>query len=629
MRIIINTKLLLQMKKLLSKCKDFFSRKGKISEPILNLENIPYSSFAVSKLDNLITSSNQLFRNSFPNISSLNDLKNDNTLLEFFSDDKITIYIVNNAHKIHEHHACNDGCLDELLLTFFDTSPIPNILIDFQGKVIRSNNSFIKMICDEKYKEPGWQFNQIVDASKQELVNKAIADASSNGNQNTEPLEIKIIGEKKIINFLFVTKLFHHELDEALLIHLIDITEHKNLEMNFAHSQKMQALGQLAGGVAHDFNNLLTAMLGFSDLLLMRHPAGDPSFSDIMQIKQNVNRATGLVRQLLAFSKKQVLQIQITDANEILAELSNLIMRLIGENIKLNISYERDLKAVRVDQGQLEQVIINLAVNARDSMPHGGELTIASKNITINDDNKFYQKLITPFVKENIENGEYVLISVADTGTGIPKKFINQIFEPFFSTKDVGAGTGLGLSTVYGIIKQTDGYLFLETKENVGTKFYILLKAHEYEAQDLAGNQTNKDSYSASPNFVDLSGDSTILMVEDEKPVRTVSTYALRNKGYNVLEADNGSEALQIVKEHNNKIDLIISDIIMPGINGPDMIKEIHNSHPDIKVIFISGYTEHALMDDVVNNQKIHFLAKPFSLKQLATKVKEVLNYAK
>ena len=613
------------MKKLLGKCKDFlFKWKHSEASPILKLENIPYPSFLISKLDNLIINSNHVFKQSFPNILSLNDLNQleEIELLEIFSNDQVTGYIINIQTP-----ACDYCHLDELLLTFFDTSPIPNILIDFQGKVIRSNNAFIKMIGDTKYKEPGWLFSQIVDRTKKELVDKTILDAVVNNKINAEPLEIKIIGEKKVISFLFITKLSHHELDQALIIHLIDITEHKNLEMNFAHSQKMQALGQLAGGVAHDFNNLLTAMLGFSDLLLIRHPAGDPSFSDIMQIKQNVNRATSLVRQLLAFSKKQVLNIQLTDANEILAELSNLITRLIGENIKLNITYDRDLKAVKVDQGQLEQVIINLAVNARDAMSDGGDLTIESKNITIDDGNKFYQKLVTPFIKENIENGEYVLISVADTGCGIPKKIINQIFEPFFSTKDIGAGTGLRLSTVYGIIKQTDGFLFIETKENVGTKFYILLKAYEYEDQDLVTVQDNKDNYNISSQFVDLSGNATILIVEDEAPVRAVSVYALKSKGYTVLEAENGSEAIKIIKEQDGKIiDLIISDIIMPGVTGPDIIMEAHKLCPEIKVIFISGYTEHALVGELLlNNPKIHFLAKPFSLKQLSIKVKETL----
>lgn len=603
---------------------NYFYPKKMMSNFFIN--KLSYPAFVMLKTDNSIIESNQYFKKYFPGILKLDDLNKDSSeeLLELLSSDETVVYLINGPKK-HKNHVCDDECLDELLLTFFDASPIPNILIDFQGKVVRSNNAFIDLIGDSKYRHPGWLFDAIVDKSGREIIKQSIYDIA-NHKHVIEPVEIKIIGERKIVSFLFITRLLHHDLKEALLINLIDITDHKNLEMNFAHSQKMQALGQLAGGVAHDFNNLLTAMLGFSDLLLMRHPAGDPSFSDIMQIKQNVNRATSLVRQLLAFSKKQVLNIQLTDANEILAELSNLIIRLIGEHIKLNITYDRDLKAVKVDQGQLEQVIINLAVNSRDSMSNGGDLTISTKNITIDDNNKFYQKLTTPFVKENIENGDYVLITVADDGCGIPKKLINQIFEPFFSTKDISAGTGLGLSTVYGIIKQTGGYLFLETKENVGTKFYILLKSHEHENQEIVEVRNSKDNYNISSDFIDLSGNSVILIVEDEAPVRAVSSYALKNKGYNVLEADNGMEAVKIVKEKEGKIDLIISDIMMPGVNGPDMIKEVHNLYSEIRVIFISGYTEHALMEGLVNNQKIHFMAKPFSLKQLATKVKEVLS---
>lgn len=606
---------------------NFFKRScSKSCANNFTISKLSCPAFIVLKTDNSIVESNNYFKEYFPEALNLDDLYNNSSeeLLEISSNNEAIVYLINGPKK-HKNHVCDDECLDELLLTFFDASPIPNILIDFQGKVIRSNNAFIDMIGDKKYKHSGWLFKTIVDKSERETIERSISDIA-NDKRIIEPVEIKIIGESKIVSFLFVTRLLHHDLKEALLIHLIDITDHKNLEMNFAHSQKMQALGQLAGGVAHDFNNLLTAMLGFSDLLLMRHPAGDPSFSDIMQIKQNVNRATSLVRQLLAFSKKQVLNIQLTDANEIIAELSNLIIRLIGENIKLNITYDRELKAVKVDQGQLEQVIINLAVNARDSMSNGGDLIITTKNIRIDDNNRFYQKLITPFVKENIENGDYVLITVADDGCGIPKKLINQIFEPFFSTKDISAGTGLGLSTVYGIIKQTGGYLFLETKENIGTQFYILLKAHEHDSQELVEIQNNKDNYNISSDFIDLSGNSVILIVEDEAPVRAVSSYALKNRGYNVLEADNGAEAVKIVKEKEGKIDLIISDIIMPGVNGPDMVKEVHSLYSEIRVIFISGYTEHALMEGVVNNKKIHFMAKPFSLKQLATKVKEVLS---
>lgn len=605
------------MLKLLDNLKNFLSNKksqnssGSIIK--FNIENLSFPVFSVLQNNGFITESNKLFKQHFPEITNLKSLnKNQVKIKKIFSKDGINTYVV--------HFHLNAQHLNEALLAFFDSSPIPNLLIDSQGKVERINDSFAKLMGDKKYKESEWFFSEIIHKSQIDIVLNYISDIASN-KQKTNPIEINIIGNHKITCFLFITKLPNFK--ELLLIHLIDITEHKNLEITFAHSQKMQALGQLAGGIAHDFNNLLTAMLGFSDLLLLRHPAGDPSFSDIMQIKQNVNRATSLVRQLLAFSKKQVLNIQLTDANEILAELSQLLMRLIGENIKLQISYDRNLKAIKVDQGQLEQVIINLAVNARDSMSNGGDLIISSSNVTVDDSNKFYQKLTTPFVKENIENGEYILITVSDTGCGIPKKLINQIFEPFFSTKEIGAGTGLGLSTVYGIIKQSGGYLFLETKENIGTKFYILLKAYEHDMQQENSNNLllREDS-----QFVDLSGSETILVVEDEKSVIAVSSYALKNKGYTVLEADNGYSALDIIKQYEGKIDLIISDIVMPGIDGPEMIKQVHKLYPNIRVIFISGYTEHALIENIVNNKKVHFLSKPFSLKQLALKAKEVLS---
>lgn len=604
------------MKKIINHLKNILSTKLNVVDNF-DLESISYPSFMAIKSSQKIISSNKLFKERYCNVDSAIDVQDKAS--KFF-EDKISLgCIVYSTEDVE----INKQHLDESF-AFYDSAPNASILIDYQGRVIRSNDAFIKMLGNEKYRHNGWLYSEIIEEGK-ELVTEAIDNILNNKTTIEAPLEIKIIGDKKIICLLQITKLTHHQLKEVLNLYFIDITEHKNLEMNFAHSQKMQALGQLAGGIAHDFNNLLTAMLGFSDILLMRHPAGDPSFSDIMQIRQNVNRATSLVRQLLAFSKKQILNIQISDANEILAELSSLINRLIGENIKLNISYERDLKAVKVDQGQLEQVIINLVVNARDSMIKGGELSIASKNIIINDDNRFYQKLFTPFVKETMEDGEYVLITVKDTGTGIPKKNLNMIFEPFFSTKDVGSGTGLGLSTVYGIIKQSNGYLFLDTKENMGTQFYIFLKAHEYEWQEQVQVSSVKD---ISTNLVDLSGDNTVLIVEDEAPVRAVSAHALKSRGYKVLEARDGLEAINIVKEMAGKIDLIISDVIMPSVNGPDMVKKIHQSYPSIKVIFISGYTEHASIDGIINNDKVSFLAKPFSLKQLSLKAKEALNAA-
>jgi two-component system cell cycle sensor histidine kinase/response regulator CckA len=401
--------------------------------------------------------------------------------------------------------------------------------------------------------------------------------------------------------------------DGGLMLHFIDVTEQKNLEIQFAQSQKMQAVGQLAGGVAHDFNNLLTAMIGFCDLLLMRFKPGDPSFADIMQIKQNANRAANLVRQLLAFSRQQTLQPRILDITDVLVELSHLLRRLIGENIELKVVHGRDLGLAKVDQGQLEQVIINLAVNARDAMPGGGTLTIRTAN--------HVQAGPMRRGAETMPAGLYELIEVTDTGIGIPKENLERIFEPFFSTKEIGSGTGLGLSTVYGIVKQTGGFIFVDSLTGAGATFQIYLP--RYQETDVAVAARSEPA--EPPAVKDTTGTGTVMLVEDEDPVRIFGARALRNKGYTVLEARSGEAALEMM-ETSDKIDLLITDVVMPKMDGPGLVREVRETHPDMKVIFISGYTEDSFRQRLDSDSNIHFLPKPFSLKQLATKVKEVID---
>jgi two-component system cell cycle sensor histidine kinase/response regulator CckA len=356
-------------------------------------------------------------------------------------------------------------------------------------------------------------------------------------------------------------------------------------------------------------------MIGFCDLLLLRHKPGDQSFSDIMQIKQNANRAANLVRQLLAFSRQQTLQPRILNITDVLAELSNLLRRLIGENIELKMTHGRDLGLIKVDQGQLEQVIINLAVNARDAMSGGGRLTIQTSNVSTDEPTRREHEEMPP--------GEYVAIEVLDTGTGIPKENLVRIFEPFFSTKEVGSGTGLGLSTVYGIVRQTGGFIFVDSVPGEGAKFTIYLPRHQ--AAKTAAVTAEAESEARERSAGDLTGTGTILLVEDEDAVRVFSARALRNKGYQVLEARSGEAALSVLNTESNRIDLLVSDVVMPHMDGPTLIRHVRDKRPDMKVIFISGYTEDKFRDQIDAGEHIHFLPKPFSLKQLAGKVKEVL----
>jgi two-component system cell cycle sensor histidine kinase/response regulator CckA len=511
--------------------------------------------------------------------------------------------------------------------SYIEKSPIATLRCDERGNIIEANEAFLRLVHQSVTAEHPVALTALIDAEDRLRFTEALERAFR--DQAVIPpmlLTLHTPGHVPVIVYTYITRMkADGDYPPALFLHMIDQTEQKNLELRFAHSQKMQAVGQLAGGVAHDFNNLLTAMIGFCDLLLMRHPAGDPSFADIMQIKQNANRAANLVRQLLAFSRRQTLQPKNLDITDVLAELSNLIRRLIGENIQMQMVHGRDLGLVRADQGQLEQVIINLAVNARDAMKQGGTLTIRTSAVTLAKGESVDPALIPPEDDETIIPGDYVLVEVADTGTGIAHEIIKNIFEPFFSTKEVGSGTGLGLSTCYGIIKQTGGYIYVKSTPGEGTAFYLYFKRFQADGATARTADSGEDRAMS-----DLTGKATILLVEDETPVRIFAARALRNKGYDVLEADSGENALEVFAGYEGVIDLIISDVVMPGMNGPKMLQQLEAQFAErmqgIKVVFISGYAEDAFLDTFGADRTFNFLPKPFTLKQLAGKVKEVLD---
>lgn len=486
----------------------------------------------------------------------------------------------------------------------FMDAALPTLLVNAQGGIIRANPAFLNLCGDM---DTDGCFISFIDPAYQGDVQERLKHALIT-EQSPIPFDIHF-KDGLLHATAYPSRVVNRVTQQPeLMIQLIDISEQKRLEEQFIQSQKMQAVGQLAGGVAHDFNNLLTAMIGYCDLLLQRYLPNNPSYNDVMQIKQNANRASNLVRQLLAFSRQQTLQPKTVIVTDYLVELSFLLRRLIGASIELSMYHAHDLWPVKVDISQLEQVIINLVVNARDAMSHGGTLTIRTSNMSLVRSERHGHDLIP--------QGDYVVIEVVDSGCGIPAEYMGQIFEPFFSTKGVGEGTGLGLSTVYGIVKQTGGFVKVNSTVQHGTTFKIMLPRFH--------GVLDQDNPKHGLDTRDLTGAGTILLVEDEDAVRMFAARALREKGYTVLEAENGESALEFV-HGDTDFDLLITDVVMPRMDGPALVREVRQYHTDIATIFISGYTEDTFRSSIDFHDHIYFLPKPFTLKELASKVKEAL----
>ncbi|WP_372992346.1 ATP-binding protein [Sulfitobacter sp.] len=393
----------------------------------------------------------------------------------------------------------------------------------------------------------------------------------------------------------------------AMVAVLNDATELKTLEAQFVQSQKMQAIGQLAGGVAHDFNNLLTAISGHCDLLLLRHDQGDPDFSDLVQINQNANRAAALVGQLLAFSRKQTLRPETLNMRDTLADLTHLLNRLVGERVTLTLSHDPVLHPIRADKRQLEQVLMNLVVNARDAMPSGGEIRIATETVDLTEGLTRDRVTVPP--------GKYVTVQVADEGHGISADKLQKVFEPFFTTKRTGEGTGLGLSTAYGIIKQSGGFIFVDSTVGVGTVFtlYFPIMVQTAIAQ--------KEEVAVPLAVTTKHDDGIVLLVEDEAPVRAFASRALRMRGYTVLEADSAEVALKTLEDETLNIDVFVTDVIMPGMDGPSWVREALKCRPGVPVVFVSGYAEDSFEAAQMAIPNSVFLPKPFSLTDLTNTV--------
>ncbi|UWP90412.1 hybrid sensor histidine kinase/response regulator [Aliiroseovarius crassostreae] len=557
--------------------------------------------------------------------------------------------------------------------------PVPLLKLDAKGKISMANKRARDLLADKD--AVGSLLSEQVEGLGRP-VSDWLAEAHAGRHLGRTEVVRAIKPDEEV--FLQISLSQMTDDDGPTLVAVIqDATELKNLEAQFVQSQKMQAIGQLAGGVAHDFNNLLTAISGHCDLLLTGRDEADPEYSDLTQIHQNANRAASLVGQLLAFSRKQTLRPEVIDLSDTLSDLTHLLNRLVGERVLLELDHDEKLLAIRADRRQLDQVIMNLVVNARDAMPDGGTVRVETRNVILDSALERDRATVPP--------GEYVTVRVIDHGTGIGSDKINKIFEPFFTTKKSGQGTGLGLSMAYGIIKQTGGYIFVDSVPGSGTTFtlyfpvwketskethsekegaaaenidaterpssslepLVLTNAVSAQPEDvndpgqdkaidtivsqvtgavsLNGNETpaaGPDTRLPNPTH-DLSRDSSggvVLLVEDEAPVRAFASRALRMRGYTVLEAESAEDALSILEDPSLSVDVFVTDVVMPGMDGPTWVMKAMEKRPGVKVVFVSGYAEDSVSEHQARVPNSVFLPKPFSLTELTATVQQQIH---
>lgn len=498
--------------------------------------------------------------------------------------------------------------------------PLGLAMADRDGQLLFANVAFMRAAGREGEKPPRFPTDLVVKDDKRalsEAIRRFAQGPAASGDlaislstQPDDPVSLSLAGVRGLG-------------EAGVLLGLTDSTEEARLKRQVAQATKMQAVGQLAGGVAHDFNNVLTAILGMCDLMLMRHTPGDSDYDDIQQIRANSNRAASLTRQLLAFSRQQTLRPETLQLPDVVSDVSQMLRRLLGEKIQLAVTHDRDLGPVRADPSQLEQVIVNLAVNARDAMQGRGDgsgtVTLATRRISASD--------VRELRSEIIPAGDYTALIVEDTGSGIPPEHLGKIFEPFFTTKEQGrggtlGGTGLGLSTVYGIVKQSGGFIFADSVQNQGTKFTVYLPVHH-----VSKNASEKQAPKPAEAQSEWAGGGRILLVEDEDPVRIVAERALVRQGYEVTTARDGEEGWELLREvvdGGGKFDLVLSDVVMPSMDGPAMAREIRKLSPDLPVLFMSGYAEEQLRKDI-DIDRMFFIAKPFSVQEICEMVDGVL----
>ena len=489
--------------------------------------------------------------------------------------------------------------------------PVPLLKVTDDGRLVASNREARKLLHIGSTE--GRKLSDVLDGPGRP-INDWLAQAL--GGQGTQVSEFLRGRADNDGTFVQVTLSTAGAGDARHLIAVLnDVTELKTLEAQFVQSQKMQAIGQLAGGIAHDFNNLLTAISGHCDLLLLRHDEGHQNYADLIQIHQNANRAASVVGQLLAFSRKQNLQLEAIDLRATLADLTHLLNRLVGEKVTLSLEHEADLGPIRADRRQLEQVLMNLVVNARDAMQGAGEIRVVTNNMTLASQMRKDRVTVPP--------GDYVVVNVIDTGNGIAPEKLPKIFEPFYTTKRTGEGTGLGLSMVYGIVKQTGGYVFVESEIGKGTTFSLL-----FPRSKISPTEARPATKAPAPPDIGGRADGVVLLVEDEAPVRAFASRALRLKGYTVLEADSAEAALEMLDTDDLHVDIFVTDVIMPGMDGPTWVRKALKARPRTKVVFVSGYPEDAFDDGEEPIANAVFLPKPFSLTSLTQTVQTQMGNA-
>lgn len=489
---------------------------------------------------------------------------------------------------------------------FFDELPVALLKLDREGALELSNRPARELLGVKD--TTGLMFGDVLEGLGRALRDWIEDAAIERGTRHSEFLRVRRDDRE-----VFVQVRLKRAFDKGRLVLigvLSDATELKSLEAQFVQSQKMQAIGQLAGGVAHDFNNLLTAISGHCDLLLLRHDQGDDDYGDLMQISQNANRAAALVGQLLAYSRKQTLRPEIIDLRDVLSDLAHLMNRLVGEKVSLVLSHDPTLSPIRADRQQLEQVLMNLVVNARDAMPDGGDIRIETRNLVMETAMQHDRATVSP--------GRYVAVDVIDRGEGIAPEKLQKVFEPFYTTKRPGEGTGLGLSTAYGIVKQTGGFIFAHSRPGDGARFELLFPAFD--------GDPDPPTISEVPSPDDApAGTGVVLLVEDEAPVRAFASRALQLRGFAVLEAASGEDALDILGDGSLQVDVFVTDVVMPGLDGPGWVRRAREKRPDVRIVFMSGYAEETFDDAQGRIPNSVFLAKPFSLDELTETVQRQL----